>query len=260
MCVCVIIALQTSHAQENDTLKIKVTEMFYFNPANLTAPIGELDGAIINMDLLPIIKIGVVITNVSNDTYFQNERLGFYGTLFVYTDTGDSLSSNISRNVNLSEPFYPNNSMGFADISTFDFPTLISQIKGAGIDFEEITHWKLIYGVDYTDRDGAFTNRVFLLSASTATFYLTKTPPPSILETTQAEISVFPNPAQSHFTVTNTANANLSLYNVLGQQVKQVVGEGENTIIYTEDVPQGIYLLKIEKGDAVHTKKIQISK
>jgi len=82
----------------------------------------------------------------------------------------------------------------------------------------------------------------------------------SIEEYTEGEdIQVYPNPAQSQFTVTNTENANLTLYNVLGQQVKQVAGTGENTLIHTEGLPQGIYILKVEKEGAVLTKKIQIS-
>ena len=82
----------------------------------------------------------------------------------------------------------------------------------------------------------------------------------SIAEQNNSDICVYPNPAQSQFTVTNTENANLTLYNILGQKVKQVVGEGENTVIYTEDLPKGIYLLKVEKEGAVLTKKVQISK
>ena len=92
-------------------------------------------------------------------------------------------------------------------------------------------------------------------------YYINVTEPytSAINDIAKETISVFPNPAQSHFTVTNTENANLTLYNILGQQVKQVIGDGENTIIYTEDLPQGIYLLKVEKEGAVLTKKIQIS-
>jgi len=81
----------------------------------------------------------------------------------------------------------------------------------------------------------------------------------NIAEYDASPISVFPNPAQSHFTVTNTENANLTLYNILGQKVRQVIGEGESTIIQTEGLPQGIYLLKVEKEGAVLTRKIQIS-
>jgi hypothetical protein len=84
--------------------------------------------------------------------------------------------------------------------------------------------------------------------------------PSSIQEYNLNSISIFPNPAQSQFTVTNTENATISLYNILGQKIKQVTGTEENTIIQTSDLPAGIYVLKVEKGNAVITKKVQIMK
>ena len=74
------------------------------------------------------------------------------------------------------------------------------------------------------------------------------------------DIKVFPNPAQTQFTITNTENANITLYTILGQKIKQVVGKDENTIIQTGNLPVGMYILKIEKENNVLTKKIQIIK
>jgi len=74
----------------------------------------------------------------------------------------------------------------------------------------------------------------------------------------ETEIKVFPNPAQSQFTVTNTENANIYLYNILGQEVKQVVGKEENTTIYTDNLPAGMYILKVLKENRIVTKKVQV--
>jgi hypothetical protein len=69
---------------------------------------------------------------------------------------------------------------------------------------------------------------------------------------------IFPNPAHTHFTVTNTENATITMYNLVGQQVKQVVGKAENTIIQTEDLSSGMYILKVEKENGLLTKKVQV--
>ena len=72
------------------------------------------------------------------------------------------------------------------------------------------------------------------------------------------EISIFPNPARSQFTITNTENATIELFNILGQKIKQISSKEENTVIHTQNLPIGIYLLKVKKGDTVIAKKVQI--
>lgn len=72
--------------------------------------------------------------------------------------------------------------------------------------------------------------------------------------------TVFPNPARSHFTVTNTENANIQLYNMQGQKIKQLIGKEENTTIQTNNLSAGMYVLKVEKENAVVTKKVQVLK
>jgi len=50
------------------------------------------------------------------------------------------------------------------------------------------------------------------------------------------------------------------LYNILGQEIRQTVGKEENTTIPTENLPAGVYILKVVKDKGVVTKKVQISK
>jgi len=71
---------------------------------------------------------------------------------------------------------------------------------------------------------------------------------------------VFPNPAQRQFTVTNTENASLQLYNMFGQEVLRTYGKGESTTINVDFLPQGVYVLKVvqDKGASVH--KIHVVK
>jgi hypothetical protein len=70
---------------------------------------------------------------------------------------------------------------------------------------------------------------------------------------------VFPNPAQTQFTVTNTENANLQLYNIVGQEVLRTYGKEENTVVNVDFLPQGMYVLKVLKGGVFSTHKIMIN-
>jgi hypothetical protein len=91
-------------------------------------------------------------------------------------------------------------------------------------------------------------------------YYYTYNSPSNVLEYNLKSIFIFPNPAQSQFTITNTENTTIQLYNILGQKVKQVTSTEANTIIQTENLSAGMYVLKVEKENAVIMKKIQITK
>jgi hypothetical protein len=69
---------------------------------------------------------------------------------------------------------------------------------------------------------------------------------------------VYPNPAQTQFTVTNTENASLQLYNIVGQEVLRTYSKEENTVVNVDFLPQGMYMLKVvkDRGSSVH--KIQV--
>ena len=69
---------------------------------------------------------------------------------------------------------------------------------------------------------------------------------------------VFPNPARSHFTVTNTTNANLYLYNMVGQEVWRAYSTDVETHC-NASLPQGMYVLKVEKDGVLSTHKIVVS-
>jgi len=80
----------------------------------------------------------------------------------------------------------------------------------------------------------------------------------NIQETAIAKREIYPNPVQSQFTVTNTENADIQLFNVLGQKVFQTIGTQENTVVNTASLPQGLYVLKVVRGDFSTVHKVQI--
>ena len=255
--LCFTIGIFTSYSQ--DTLKFKTIKTDYYD-GDTYDYFGELNGTVINTDTFTSLFPGPVVTNISNDTFSSDVMVKLTIDFLLYDTAGLLLEEEriVSQSILLGMDFSPNDTMVFTFVK-IPLLVIIDYYKGIGIELEQIGQWKLISGVSYTSEDGYYSDSIFYAGADTSIFYVVKTPTVvQIMAINQTEISVYPNPAQSQFTVTNTENANLTLYNILGQQVKQIVGKGENTLIYTEDLPQGIYILKIEKGDAVVTKKVQI--
>ncbi len=75
-------------------------------------------------------------------------------------------------------------------------------------------------------------------------------------------ITFFPNPANNLVTVIATAEkqSHLTLYNVVGDEVKSWIIDGEKKQIDVSGLKNGIYFLKIESGELVKTEKIVINR
>lgn len=77
----------------------------------------------------------------------------------------------------------------------------------------------------------------------------------------KVDIEVYPNPSKGQFKVKINdlallKDADLAIYNVVGEKVYQtVITEANPTIVLNHPV-KGIYLLKIGNGEAILTKKI----
>ena len=69
------------------------------------------------------------------------------------------------------------------------------------------------------------------------------------IEKNASIVSVFPNPTRSQFTVTNTENTEIQLFNTLGQEVFRTHSTEENTVVEVGSLPQGVYMLKVVQKD-----------
>ena len=79
-------------------------------------------------------------------------------------------------------------------------------------------------------------------------------------EITENETIIYPNPAKDILTVDNVNNADIYIYNTIGQMVKKVTNVVGNSEINVSDLNNSMYIVRIQKGESVQTKKIQIIK
>ncbi|MFW5768182.1 MAG: choice-of-anchor J domain-containing protein [Bacteroidota bacterium] len=71
-------------------------------------------------------------------------------------------------------------------------------------------------------------------------------------------LSVFPNPANNNVTVENAENADISIYNMVGQKVVSEKAKSNRESINISDLSEGTYMIRIENGDEVNTQKLNV--
>jgi hypothetical protein len=253
-----------SQAQEYcDTLKWKIIKTNYGDWDGIRFhAFGNLDNAVMNIDTLSILNLEMVVVNISNNTFFANETYSTTIYYYIYVDTVPIIWTKITTQSTLKKKISPNDTVKIV-ASYFGINLLddINSIKEhSDIDLEQITHWEMIIGMGYTETDGFYADSVFYAGADTSIFYVVKTPV-GIVGTERAPSlpQIFPNPARLQFTVTNTENASLYLYNMVGQEVLQTYSTEENTVINVNTLPQGLYVLKVVKNGVLSTYKVVVS-
>lgn len=82
----------------------------------------------------------------------------------------------------------------------------------------------------------------------------------NITENALAKLNVYPNPAKDFVNIENANNATISIYNMMGQLVRKVESTSDVLQINTSDFNSGIYMIKIQNGESIQTKKIQVNK
>ena len=73
-----------------------------------------------------------------------------------------------------------------------------------------------------------------------------------------AELTIYPNPAHYHLTITlkNKKEFNVSIFNMVGQQIFSVHGEDGIVEIETDKLARGVYLVKVQAEGINYTGKV----
>jgi len=75
---------------------------------------------------------------------------------------------------------------------------------------------------------------------------------------------VFPNPAADQFTINFdeaiSTSANLNIYDFQGKLVKQELLTNQQTVISTDDLRTGLYIIRVDNGEKSYTHKLSVVK
>lgn len=80
-----------------------------------------------------------------------------------------------------------------------------------------------------------------------------------IAESQSETFGIYPNPAFTTLTVENGNASEISVFNALGQKIKQVTAHGEKTIIDVSDMPNGLYLIMLGGKSASVTQRFFVT-
>lgn len=80
-----------------------------------------------------------------------------------------------------------------------------------------------------------------------------------VAESQSETFGIYPNPAFTTLTVENGNASEISVFNALGQKIKQVTAHGEKTIIDVSDMPNGLYLIILGGKSASVTQRFIVT-
>ena len=71
-------------------------------------------------------------------------------------------------------------------------------------------------------------------------------------------LTVSPNPASTYLNVENAAGAQISVYNIAGQEVLSVESAEANETLNISSLNAGLYIVRVANGNEVSTAKVSI--
>ena len=216
-------------AQEDcDTLKWKSLKTHYLDTDGSSFyNRGELDSITINIDTFPVIYFGYNGVNISNDTFFANEKFTI-GILFgFYADTGHIGHMHQTSTYDFKYDFSPNDTLRVVCSASIDLPSLMNQIKQHfDVELEKISYFQVIMSITATSKDGNYSDSVGLLGRDISTFFLVRNPVNiKELQNTNYELRVYPTPTNGQITIECRDGAcpvsteEYIIYSVMGQVV-----------------------------------------
>ncbi|MDR1792498.1 MAG: T9SS type A sorting domain-containing protein [Bacteroidales bacterium] len=230
---------------------------------NMQQTIENLDGAVINVDsqtnLIPLLHV----VNISNDTFPATAWYEVTVEFLLYADTGlvDIDRNPSGRYPGMIDAILPNDTLSpFYLFMIFPIQSIIDYCHAQGVELEDIVYWQTISGISATSEEGEYSDSIFYAGADTATFRMVRTATGIEIRKIEQNISVFPIPAQNQMIVMDAQNADLQLFNIIGQQVLQQHSDLDKAVLDVSYLPSGIYVLKMLKNNAVLTKKVEITK
>lgn len=217
----------------------------------------------------------VITNNIINCFLSTGKYQGIYGPGFAsggnepmakyfpdITDAGKQFHKNVliggnaakySNYNKISQNYFPSlmSDVGFVQFANGSIDYHNYQLKTSSAYKNAATNANDI-GVDFTQLDAALKSAVLC-----ATTVATKTPQQP------DELKIQPNPFKDQITIINTIsleNAELILYNLLGQEVKHISNiSGQNNILTIGTVPTGLYIALLLQNDKVIAKGIGIA-
>jgi hypothetical protein len=122
----------------------------------------------------------------------------------------------------------------------------VQQVSGTIVDLSSPVNYKVVAEDGTTKQKWTVTAKLVVDDA--------------IASVKKLDVNVYPNPASNYIVVENAESATVSIYNVVGRLVKTVQSTDSELTIDLSNLTRGTYLINIQKGNQMVTKKVSIIK
>ena len=106
-------------------------------------------------------------------------------------------------------------------------------------------------GEGANDRDPITDNNTYCMTISDQ-------PAPEGIAENNSNLNVYPNPACNVINVNTVAGAQISIYNIAGQEVMAIEAANANESINVSNLSEGVYVVRVVNGTEVATSKVSI--
>ncbi|MFA5640009.1 MAG: T9SS type A sorting domain-containing protein [Bacteroidales bacterium] len=176
--------------------------------------------------------------------------------LVVYQNTGDVINAGDSMHMSLivEGQNMLNLKITFNEALETDSVSMVNlqNLSVPTSTFKATNTW--CFGITKAYRSGVETTYSDTLCAT----FTTQTT--GVSEISTIETVIYPNPAKDILYIDNAENADIYIYNTIGQIVKKVTNVLDKSEINISDLNNGMYIVRIQRGQSVQTQKIQIIK
>ena len=107
-------------------------------------------------------------------------------------------------------------------------------------------------GEGVSDRDPNLENNTYCITVSD------EADPTIGISENNSNLNVYPNPACNVINVNNAAGAQISIYNIAGQEVMAIEAANANESINVSNLSEGVYVVRVVNGTEVATSKVSI--
>ncbi|WP_139957416.1 T9SS type A sorting domain-containing protein [Flavicella sediminum] len=189
-------------------------------------------------------------SNTNSEHEFTTELATYKVKAWVRV-TGDA-ASNIKITIN-SQPAKPNLTLNFPDTPTGDWEQIEATTTFDATEAETVGWISFsLVGIPATPTAGSVTYFDNITIEKDATASVNK------INNELSGVSVFPNPATDKVNVTAPSGSEVSITNIAGVVVRQVQTSSDNTVISTENLPSGIYIVTVvSEGKTAVSKLIK---
>jgi hypothetical protein len=148
-------------------------------------------------------------------------------------------------NEDLDPANFPGGSFG---VTQFFFP--IGLMSAADMDAAQLESFDVCVTITYSGTDNNADNNTDCIPVTR--------PLVSVNTNAAVQVNMYPNPANNVLFVENAQNANISVYNMVGQVMLAKTANSNRVSMDLSKLSEGAYIVRIANGDEVTTQKLNI--